>query len=252
MKKLLLTACASLLSTVAFAANPVVDSPNNHPYLGIRGSFDLSIPGSYHVGNASVDIFENGPGVGLVLVYNIPLVTNLYIEPGIDLYYNTCGIDLGDDDWDDDWDDDDWDDWDDWDDDDAPGFLKWRNHSLRKFGMRVPVQLGYHFDFTNMFKFHIFTGPVLNLGFSNDYYLTSEEVAGIRYHESGSMYSEDNGLFQMNRFDCAWRVGVGFNVQDIFIGFSGDMGMVNLVRHNHDGKLKYRENAFHFTLGYNF
>ncbi len=234
MKKIVLTAAATLVSTMTFADKPVFDSPDNESFLGIRASFDLSVPGDYRIGDSKVKLFDNGPGVSLGFVYNAPLLANLYIEPGLELYYNTAGMDVT------------------VSDDNILDIAGMKHHSLRKFGMRIPVQFGYHFDFIDMFRFHVFTGPLLNVGFSNDYYLTTDEFSGTDIHVSGSMYNEDNSIFQMNRVDCAWRIGVGFNVQDIFIGLSGDIGTVNLVRNNFDGRLKYRENAFHFTLGYNF
>lgn len=233
MKKLLLASLAIAATSGAYAANPVIDSPHNTSYWGVRASFDLSIPGKFKTGDIKNDIFGNGPGVSLGLVYNLPLVANLYLEPGAELYYNTVAIE--------------------------PDAISdaidlnsaFQHRSLRKSGLRIPIQLGYHFDFTNAFKLSLFTGPVADVGFSNDYYITTKELAGKQLHVSGSMLNDDLP-FALNRVDLSWRVGVGFTVQDIFIGFSGDIGLLNKVRHNNDGNISYKENVFHFTLGYNF
>jgi len=32
--------------------------------------------------------------------------------------------------------------------------------------MRIPLMAGYHFDFSDSFRFYLFTGPELEIGFS--------------------------------------------------------------------------------------
>lgn len=114
--------------------------------------------------------------------------------------------------------------------------------------MRVPVQLGYHFDFTGNTSLAIFTGPVLDIGFSNDYYLTTKKEAGTKFHMSSSMYDV------MNRVNLSWRIGVGVNFADNwFIGLSGDIGMLNMIKDKSDlTDVSMHENGFQLTLGYNF
>lgn len=235
MKKLLLISLMSLASIgVAHAQKSILNNPQNKAYFGARLSIDASIPGDvkYTVGNASVstDPFGTGGGLSVGGVYNVPIVANLYVEPGVDFYYHTNSINVG-------------------------NFLNeefsnndFKNRSLRKFGMRIPVQLGYHFDFSPNTSFAVYTGPVLNLGFSNDYYLTTKEKHDIEFHESGSMYDE------MNRADLSWRIGVGVNfLKNYYVGLSGDIGMLNMMKNKTDGmKIKMHENGFQLTLGYNF
>lgn len=231
MKKILVFAAASLLSLSAFAQDYLLNNPANRAYLGLRASYDLSCPGKIKAGDEKAKVFGNGSGVSLGLVYNQPLVANLFLEPGVSFYYNTESIDP-----------------------DALTDLNvkdaFKNRSMRKFGMQVPVQFGYHFDFTPDMNLAIMTGPVLNVGFSDDYYVTTEPVAGHRAHASGTAYGEDGIL---NRVDCAWRIGVGFTFShNYFVGVSGDLGMCNMLKENLDGKVKFHENAVHVTLGYNF
>lgn len=230
MKKLLLSAFAAVM---AFGVNAqsVVNNPDNKAYLGLRAALDVSIPGDFRYPNAKEDVLDPGAGISLGVVYNVPLVANLFVEPGLNFYYNTQSIDVNMPS----------------DGNEVADILS--NHSLRKFGMAIPVQFGYHFDFGDM-NISLFTGPVLNVGFSNDYYLTTKEVVGLKEHLSGSMYSKDNPLVQMKRFDCAWRFGVGFNYSKFYFGLSGDVGMLNMVNSVND--VKMHENLFQLTLGYNF
>ena len=197
-------------------------------------SIDASIPGDVKntIGNStfSQDLFGTGGGISLGGVYNIPVVANLYVEPGVDLYYHTNSINIGN-----------------FDEDSSN--KDFAHRSLRKFGMRVPVQVGYHFDFNPQTSFSVYTGPVLNVGFSNDYYLTTKEKNNIQSHFSGSMYNDG-----MNRVDLSWRIGVGVNfMKNYYIGLSGDIGMLNMAKNNiKDMTTKMHENGFQLTLGYNF
>ncbi len=235
MKKTILLATVLMAgaATTAFAASPMVDNPNNKAYLGLRLSAEGVVPGNVNYGNISEKIFDSGAGVSIGAVYNQPIVANFTIEPGLELYYNTTKINLNDD------------------------FMQnahWKSHSTRSFGMRVPVMLGYHFDFSKNFSLNVATGPVLKVGFSDDYYLTTEtrfatySDEAYRTHLSGSLYKD-----VFNRVDCAWRISVGANfLQHYYVGLSGDLGMVNQIKKDNNGAITMKSNLFQFTLGYNF
>ena len=82
------------------------------------------------------------------VIYNGPVVANFYVELGLKFFYNTYSEKYGD-------------------------------SSIRKNGMRIPIMAGYHFDFSDSFRFYLFTGPVFEIGFS------AKEVVCIfnRYHK---------------------------------------------------------------------
>lgn len=224
MKKLFLTILSSLVLISGASAQRIVDNPNNRIYSGIRVAYNLSIPTKLETAGLKSEPLKSGSGVSLNYIANFPVVANFFIEPGAEFYYNTQSINFD------------------------PLNDKFSHRSLRKFGMRIPVQLGYHFDFTNSFNVSIFTGPVLNVGFSNDYFVTSKEIAGKSAHVSGTLYN-DEGL---NRVDCAWRIGVGFTFNDLYLGISGDLGMTNLIKKNADGNIKLHENGLMIAVGTNF
>lgn len=245
MKKtiLLALAIAAGASTTAFAANPIVANPNNKPYVGVRLSAESAVPGDLNFGNVKENNFDAGAGLSLGVVYNQPIVANFTVEPGLELYYNTTKFNI---------------------DSDMLQNAHWKDHSTRSFGMRIPVMLGYHFDFSKNFGLNVATGPVLKVGFSDDYYLTTEtrydEATGEAYrdHFSGSMYKDNDWTGAdpgnaFNRVDCAWRISIGANfLQHYYVGLSGDLGMVNQIKHSNNGAYDMKNNLFQFTLGYNF
>lgn len=242
MKKTILLALAILAgSAVASADSTVVNNPDNRAYFGARMSLDGSVPGDLKYSNTQKSIYNPGAGVSLGLIYQQPIVANFYVEPGVEFYYDTQKMDL---------------------DDEALGNNRMKSHSARSFGMRVPVMLGYHFDFSPKVNLAVFTGPVLKVGFSNDYYLTSETAMvgqeAIRFHTSGSLYNDNAftgaGISNAyNRVDCAWRIGIGVNfLKNYYVGLSGDIGLVNNIKHSNNGAYSQKNNLFQFTLGYNF
>lgn len=230
MKNLLLSAAVVLTAVSAMAQNPIVNNPDNKPYLGVRLSVDGTIPGDIKSGIVSVDKFNHGAGLSVGAVYNYPVVANFYVEPGVSLYYDTYAInhEVFDD------------------------VVDVKHASLRQFGLKVPVMLGYHFDFSPKFNLGVFTGPELNVGFSNDEYVTTsaqvEPGVKVEVHSAPSVYG-DNGY--MNRVDCGWKIGVGANIcKNYYVSLSGTIGMTNVLK-NYNGATMHN-NGFQLTLGYNF
>lgn len=131
MKKFILSALVALFGFAAASAQGTIfNNPANRAYFGVRVGADITCPGNIKSGPLSIDMFGNGAGIEFGGIYNIPLVANLYIEPGVKLFYDTYPVDdlvSGD------------------------GELGTEvDMSIRKFGMRIPVMFGYHFDFTPM------------------------------------------------------------------------------------------------------
>ena len=61
------------------------NNPENHSYLGVRASLDIS-SASNGGGN-----YSNQAGFSAGMIYNIPLFANLYFEPGLSVFYDTFG-----------------------------------------------------------------------------------------------------------------------------------------------------------------
>lgn len=224
MKKFVLSlALAASCAAGASAQDYLLDNPGNRAYFGIRAAGEVTCPGKFTANGHGTEVFKNGGGFEVGGIYNIPVVANFYVEPGLKLYYNTYGmkdeyfkgIDGGN---------------------AIDGF------SIRKFGMRVPVMLGYHFDFTSDIKAYVFTGPELEVAFTGKGHVKANGIS-----ESDDVFG-DNGF--MNRVDCLWGFGAGVSYRQYYFGVSGAVGMCNMLKDS--DPVKFHENRVSFTLGYNF
>ena len=115
--------------------------------------------------------------------------------------------------------------------------------------------VGYHFDFTPNVRLAVFTGPVLDIGFSMDEYYkvsTYEKSFSASMYKARDRYSED----RMQRTNLDWRVGVGVDIHRFVISFNWTAGLTNsyLVaeKNRKDYKIDFRQNYLQFSLGYNF
>lgn len=164
----------------------------------------------------------------------------LYLEPGVGFYYNTMSIKK------------------DYLDEELDELgIEYKNRSVRQWGMRIPVNFGYHFDFADNFNLAIFTGPVLNVGFSMDQYV-KVKMGNLEVKSTGSLYKaeEKDEDDRFNRCNLDWRVGVGANFNNYFIAVSGDIALTNgyhVAKNNSKYySTSYHQNLFQLTLGYNF
>lgn len=223
MKKIIVSLMLAISATVpAMAQNTIVNNPDNRAYFGIRVGGELTCPGKISADNIGISTFKNGGGVEFGGIYNIPVVANFYLEPGLKFYYNTYSLKdefveaLQDD-------------------------IIFNSVSYKNFGMRIPVMAGYHFDFTNDFKVSLFTGPELEIGFS-----AKEYIKGHNIEMSESVYGEDGG---MSRVNLLWGIGAGISYQHFYFGVNGGIGLLNMLS---DSDAKFHENRVTFSVGYNF
>lgn len=108
--------------------------------------------------------------------------------------------------------------------------------------MRIPLMAGYHFDFSDSFRFYLFTGPELEIGFS-----AKEVIKQYNYSVSNDLY-DGNERFQHLGF--LWGVGAGFSIRHIYVGASANIGITNKL--DVSGQSKFYENYVAISLGYNF
>lgn len=233
MKKLFMLTAIAMASAFAGSAQTVVNNPGNTSYFGFRASLDIPCPGDVKVGDFKNEIYKNGIGFSAGFIYNIPVVANFYIEPGVSYYYNATGFK-----------------------DVKIGNINIKDEamehaSVRQMGVRIPLMFGYHFDFTPDVNLAIFTGPELEVGISSDSYLTSKSVGALpKFHTAPSNYGDHAIGFKRNRVDCSWKFGVGFNfVKNYYVGIEGAVGLAD--RANGDN-ISFHENRVGVTLGYNF
>lgn len=215
-------AVAGVANLSMLAQENVFNNPGNKAYFGVRVGGEITCPGDFSADNVGVGLYKNGGGVEIGGIYNVPVVANFYIEPGVKFYYNTYSVKN---------------EWLDAIDTD----ILYEGITIKKFGMRIPVMAGYHFDFTKDIKVSVFTGPELEVGFS-----AKEHDKGRNFKYSASLYGDD-GI--MNRVDLLWAFGAGVTFQNYYFGVSGNIGMLNMLS---DSDLSFHENRVTFSVGYNF
>ncbi len=223
-----ITALALSISALTATAQDIFDNPDNHAHLGVRLSYELACPTDVHYSIANINVLDAGSGFSAGVIYNIPVWKNLFFEPGATLYYNTYSFsndiisNIGDFD---------------------PAFddLNISGASVRQWGMRLPLIVGYHFDFIPEMRLSFFTGPELTLGFSAKTHLDMGKISG-----SANAYGSDGFL---NRCDVKWRFGVGATFFDhYYAAISGAAGICDVYK----DALSMRSNLFDITIGYNF
>lgn len=220
MNKYLISLVLVFTAITSFAQSSIFNNPDNKAYFGIRVGADITCPGNISAQSIGINAFNNGAGIEFGGIYNVPVVANFYIEPGLKLYYDTYSYK-----------------------DEFVDAIEssLTGASMRKFGMRIPVMAGYHFDFTEDVKVSVFTGPELEIGFT-----AKEHLKGGSIEVSESVYGSDGG---MNRVNLLWGIGAGISIKHFYIGVNGGIGMLNMFN---DSGMSFHENRVTIGLGYNF
>ncbi len=229
----------ALVGSMAYArgASLVVDNPENRTYLGARVALDISSAAN---GGA---YYSNKPGFSLGAVYHIPVVANLYFEPGLSMFYNVFGTmyyatetillpevnDAGE---------------------STQDVVYQIDGSVRNFGFRVPLHVGYHFDFAENMRVSVFTGPQFNASLLARYHQNRYVTPSGKVEEgtSGSVF----GTGGFKHFDAQWNFGVGLDYGNYMVALSGSLGMTRLRDAYGPFQKNMRRNLFSITLGYNF
>lgn len=209
MRKFYLAAICALLCGAGASAQSLYTQPGVKPYWGIRAGLDISCPSDTYYYNVGAGGFVGG-------VFNVPVVSNFFIEPGITLYYDTWSPDSG-----------------------GP-VNDYEGDSYRQFGMRVPLMLGYHYPINQYVDLSIFSGPMLDVGFSSEYH--DDTLA-----TNTSMYKDREGF---NRVNCSWNVGLGVSVYDVYFSVTGAFGMTNMNKRSPYSN--WNMNTVSIAVGYNF
>lgn len=240
MTKFLKTTLLAFACATAFASQAensyLFDNPENHAYFGARISVDVSSAAN------GGGFYSNSPGFSIGGVYNIPLFMNLYFEPGLDVFYNTIGVNQ-------------WYFFKENITDSATGNIDeveipyQIDGSIRNFGFRIPFLVGYHFDFTEDIKVNVFTGPQLNLSLVSRYHQNEVRVPG---HEEEAFGESLFGTHGFKHVDLQWKFGVGVSYQKYYLDLSGSWGMTHMKSGTVDLPRNLRRNIFAITLGYNF
>lgn len=218
MKRLPLV--ATLLAATCFFQAPAQEVENTSPIFGIKVQLDCNLPGKWHYDSGSVKMYRHGWGATVGGVCNIYLGSGFYLEPGVSLYldkYSYSDLTILNDD----------------------GQQVQTDPSQSKYGLRIPIVVGYNIPVSERFNLCVFTGPELNYAFAGN----------IDLKEIDKDAMSDNPFDSQRRVDCAWQVGVGFPAQSFLFSVSGSIGMTDLLKG--DG-VSFRENRLSVGLTYYF
>lgn len=210
---------AILLSCLALTNISAIEKGN----WGIKATFDLSVPSKWNVNNEHFEMFKPGAGFSVGGVYYQPISKGFFFEPGLSFYYDTYSFkDLkiaG-----------------------ANGQVATNDPSVRKAGLRLPLQFGYEFIFTEQWKLSVFTGPELSYTFSQNAHVKHSELLDEDFNP------DLLGIKEHKRFDCAWKIGVAIPVDFIWIGVDAAFGLTDLQ----PGNVSFRENRVSVSATYYF
>lgn len=231
VRTLALSAFMTVAALSAGAQSPVVDNPDNHPYFGVRVSGDISVPGKVN----GARLYHNDAGFSVSAVYNMPVVANLFFEPGVGLYYDTFNLGnivIGTDD----------------------GLsIKEIKPKYSQFGIRIPLTLGYRFDFWEGGGVSLLTGPEATIGLSGRIHCKYLDELNM----PDDMYGDENGF---RRFNLSWGIGTSVDAGRFTIGCMGYFGLLNTIKEKtvmdyasfiSTGR-KFHQNNVRIFIGYNF
>lgn len=200
MKRLLICIC-SMLAVLTSKAQ-IIELGESNPMWGVRAAFDVNLPGKVHSHVIDDRMFRNGTGGTLGAVCNIFLGHKFYLEPAVSLFYDTYSY---------------------------KGLTIMGNNyeesdpSVYKFGLRIPVVVGYSIDISDRLSIAPFTGPEMSYAFTGK----------IKVHDKDRLDLDDNSLFgkfgNQRRFECGWKIGVAFFSGMWSFNIDGTIGMTNLM-----------------------
>lgn len=223
MKNFIFATCLALATCLgAGAQNSIFNNPDNKVTIGVRPGVDITCPGKFYEGDSGLKLYKNGTGFSGGMTVNIPLFANMYIEPGLNLFYDHYSYM-----------------------DEFAGFFGDENNPtpdvrINRLGVRIPVMLGYHFDFTKDIKLSIFTGPELEVGLKSNMTADSAPTSLVK-----NLY--DDAYYK--RLGLLWTSGVGVEYRHFYVSAAGGIGLLNMMK---DDTHSLHENRVSFSLGYNF
>ncbi len=207
-----------LLLGVVTSKAQIIENGESNIMWGARATFDVNLPGKVHSNIIDDRMFRNGTGGTLGAVCNIYLGKKFYVEPAVSLFYDTYSYKgvtiMGDHDY----------------MESDPG--------VYKFGIRIPVVLGYSFSISDMLSVSPYTGPEMSYAFDGRIKVDDKDMLGL---DDDSLFGEYG---DQRRFECGWKVGVAFFSGMWSFNIDGTIGMTNLMKHG----LKFRENRGSVSL----
>ena len=193
---------------------------NNKVLWGLKATVDMELPGKWRGNNTSVKMYHPGTGFTIGGVSNIYLGKNFYFEPGVSFFYSQYRYDL------------------------IIGIEimnEYNDPKLYKLGIEVPLVFGYSIDVSDKFAMDVFTGPQLRYALGGEVVIKNKEIK--------ELLGNALDLWEVQRrFDCSWKIGLGFPINHFTLSLEAEIGITNLLKHD----LSFRENRLGLGLTYYF
>lgn len=174
---------------------------------GVRAAFDINIPSKLggRLNGEKLDLFRTGYGGTIGAVYSHWFSDALFLEPGLSLFYDTYSY---------------------------KDFIIQEQYkieedpSLYKLGVRIPLVIGYAYDFLDALPMRVYTGPELSYAFAGQIRLKNKSIKED-FDFSTNLFGKDGF---MNPFDCAWKIGVGFDTDFATVCVEAAIGLTDVYK----------------------
>lgn len=189
---------------------------------GLKASVDAELPGKWHRDGGSVNMYSRGYGFTIGGVSNIYLGNNFYFEPALAISYSQYRYkDLLI--------------------SDSEGEFVEANPKIYKWGIQVPLVIGYSIGLSNQYSLNVFTGPQIRYSFVGDITFRDKDKEVQK-----DAYEYINLYDGQRRFDLSWKIGVGLPVNNFMISLEADLGITDLLKNN----FSFRENRVGIGVTY--
>lgn len=198
---------------------------------GVRVWLDIDCPGNEKA-DPEIPILPSrlGAGVSAGPVWNIMLAPGFYIEPGINLYYDTYRLHTRQYQI----------------DDEVYVGASAIGNKVARFGIRIPVNAGWQFDISSRLAMQLSTGPEFEVGLVGTRRVTLHSDYDNLLLEKENIYDSDS---TWQRFDIKWHIGMAMIIDTRWwIGIDSGFGLLNMRR----SPFTQYDRLVRLGLGYNF
>lgn len=170
---------------------------------GAKASLDINVPGKWKVGDYSTKLYKSGVGFSVGGVYTNYVTDNFFIEPSLSVFYDTYSCDFT---------------------------IQSDVNSIGveprtyKWGMRLPLVVGYTFDITDVFAVTVFTGPEFDYAFAGGYRLKDKT---LQKEIDDTLFGKEDG--QQRRVSCSWKGGIAFPFSNWRIDLEAVAGITDII-----------------------
>ena len=212
-------ACACGAGAQSIAESELLNQNPTRSGVSTHLAFELTTPTGSH------GRWTTGGGATLSVAYTHYFTPRWFISPAVAAFYSTMGTDF------------------------IPDYDHVYEGTLKNYGARIPVHVGYRMQLPYDFSLSVATGPQLNVS------IYAKEHPSPDF-EAPDIEPDPINLFGrgFHRLDMQWGFFAGLTYKDHYcLGLSGGIGLRPAASMSHAGrKLDIRRNSVAFMLIYKF